>query len=140
MSGHIKGYVNGVLDGEFSGVIDGEMGAVVRARDRVQQVTPGESGEDTPLLGIEAAEEKSAGGPEAPEDPSVSTGESSLPEKLSASTGPEVPAEENMSPSPESAGMEENAHGHGGRKRRKSLALGRRAQERQKGAADHEKR
>ena len=35
------------------------MGAVVRARDRVQQVTPGESGEDTPLLGIEAAEEHS---------------------------------------------------------------------------------
>ena len=166
MSGHIKGYVNGVLDGEFSGVIDGEMGAVVRARDRVQQVTPGESGEDTPLLGIEAAEEKSAGGPEAPEDPSASTGESPLPEKLSASTGesplpekpsastgesplpeklsastgPEVPAEENMSPSPESAGTEENAQGHGGRKRRKPLALGRRAQERQKGAADHEKR
>ena len=153
MSGHIKGYVNGVLDGEFSGVIDGEMGAVVRARDRVQQVTPGESGEDTPLLGIEAEEEKSAGGSEAPEDPSASTGESPLPEKLSASTGesplpekpsvsagPEVPAEENMSPSPESAGTEENAHGHGGRKRRKPLALGRRAQERQKGAADHEKR
>ena len=27
MTGHIKGYVNGVIDGEFSGVIDGEMGA-----------------------------------------------------------------------------------------------------------------
>ena len=40
-----------------------------------------------------------------------------------------------MSPSPESAGMEENAHGHGGRKRRKSLALGRRAQERQNAIA-----
>lgn len=38
MSGHIKGYVNGVIDGEFSGVIDGEMGAVVRARDNVTRV------------------------------------------------------------------------------------------------------
>ncbi|MBD5461224.1 MAG: MMPL family transporter [Lachnospiraceae bacterium] len=36
MSGHIRGYVNGVLDGEFSGVIDGEMGAVVRAKDTVE--------------------------------------------------------------------------------------------------------
>ncbi len=38
MSGHIKGYVNGVIDGEFSGVIDGEMGAVVRARDTVKNL------------------------------------------------------------------------------------------------------
>lgn len=38
MSGHIRGYVNGVLDGEFSGVIDGEMGAVVRAKDMVEQL------------------------------------------------------------------------------------------------------
>ncbi len=38
MSGHIKGYVNGVIDGEFSGVIDGEMGAVVRARDNVTRI------------------------------------------------------------------------------------------------------
>lgn len=38
MSGHIKGYVNGVIDGEFTGVIDGEMGAVVRARDVVNQI------------------------------------------------------------------------------------------------------
>ena len=38
MSGHIKGYVNGVIDGEFTGVIDGEMGAVVRARDNVTRV------------------------------------------------------------------------------------------------------
>lgn len=36
MTGHIKGYVNGVIDGEFSGVIEGEMGAVVRARDIVE--------------------------------------------------------------------------------------------------------
>ena len=36
MTGHIKGYVNGVIDGEFSGVIDGEMGAVVRAKDKVE--------------------------------------------------------------------------------------------------------
>lgn len=33
MTGHIKGYVNGVIDGEFTGTIDGEMGAVIRARD-----------------------------------------------------------------------------------------------------------
>lgn len=38
MSGHIKGYVNGIIDGEFSGVIDGEMGAVVRARDSVAEI------------------------------------------------------------------------------------------------------
>lgn len=36
MTGHIRGYVNGVIDGEFSGVIEGEMGAVVRARDFVE--------------------------------------------------------------------------------------------------------
>ncbi len=36
MTGHIKGYVNGVIDGEFSGVIEGEMGAVVRAKDIVE--------------------------------------------------------------------------------------------------------
>lgn len=36
MTGHIKGYVNGVIDGEFSGIIDGEMGAVVRAKDKVE--------------------------------------------------------------------------------------------------------
>lgn len=33
MTGHIKGYVNGVIDGDFTGTIDGEMGAVIRARD-----------------------------------------------------------------------------------------------------------
>lgn len=33
MTGHIKGYVNGVIEGDFTGVIDGEMGAVIRARD-----------------------------------------------------------------------------------------------------------
>ena len=35
MNGHIKGYVNGVLEGDFVGVIDGEMGAVVRPKDTV---------------------------------------------------------------------------------------------------------
>lgn len=40
MSGHIRGYVNGVIDGEFRGVIDGEMGAVVRAKDNVETVFP----------------------------------------------------------------------------------------------------
>ena len=38
MSGHIKGYVNGVVEGEFTGVIDGEMGAVVRAKDTVENL------------------------------------------------------------------------------------------------------
>ena len=33
MTGHIKGYVNGVIEGDFTGVHDGEMGAVIRARD-----------------------------------------------------------------------------------------------------------
>ena len=57
MSGHIKGYVNGIIEGEFTGVIDGEMGAVVRAKDRVEELdcclpilepaadAPGKSGE-----------------------------------------------------------------------------------------------
>ena len=57
MSGHIKGYVNGIIEGEFTGVIDGEMGAVVRAKDRVEELdcclpilepaadAPGRSGE-----------------------------------------------------------------------------------------------
>ena len=35
MNGHIKGYVNGVLEGDFVGVIDGEIGAVVRPKDIV---------------------------------------------------------------------------------------------------------
>lgn len=38
MSGHIRGYVNGIVEGEFNGVIEGEMGAVVRAKDRVEQL------------------------------------------------------------------------------------------------------
>ena len=53
MSGHIRGYVNGVIDGEFTGVIDGEMGAVVRPRDTVQK----EAGnEDTEIIGTDVAE------------------------------------------------------------------------------------
>ena len=53
MSGHIRGYVNGVIDGEFSGVIDGEMGAVVRPRDTVQK----EAGEeDTEVIETDVAE------------------------------------------------------------------------------------
>ena len=55
MSGHIKGYVNGVIDGEFSGVIDGEMGAVVRAKDNVEQLREYkvEAGEAQPRLAVE---------------------------------------------------------------------------------------
>lgn len=53
MSGHIRGYVNGVIDGEFTGVIDGEMGAVVRPRDTVQK----EAGnEDTEIIETDVAE------------------------------------------------------------------------------------
>lgn len=53
MSGHIRGYVNGVIDGEFTGVIDGEMGAVVRPRDTVQK----EAGEeDTEVIETDVAE------------------------------------------------------------------------------------
>lgn len=56
MSGHIKGYVNGVIDGEFSGVIDGEMGAVVRAKDNVERID--QAGQETPgsVPEIEASE------------------------------------------------------------------------------------
>lgn len=57
MTGHIKGYVNGVIDGEFSGVIDGEMGAVVRARDIVENAS--ESIED--LKSIESAQAREVG-------------------------------------------------------------------------------
>ena len=55
MSGHIKGYVNGVIDGEFSGVIDGEMGAVVRAKDNVEQLREYEvpAQEEQPRLAVE---------------------------------------------------------------------------------------
>lgn len=52
MSGHIKGYVNGVIDGEFTGVIDGEMGAVVRAKDTVKRIDQNgqDMEEDVPRL------------------------------------------------------------------------------------------
>lgn len=38
MTGHIRGYVNGIVDGDFSGVIDGEMGAVVKAKDNFENL------------------------------------------------------------------------------------------------------
>ena len=58
MSGHIKGYVNGVIDGEFTGVIDGEMGAVVRAKDSVERLREYEvdAGEAQPRLTVEEEE------------------------------------------------------------------------------------
>jgi len=56
MSGHIKGYVNGVIDGEFSGVIDGEMGAVVRARDTVSEADRDGQDEPEELPDLEAQE------------------------------------------------------------------------------------
>lgn len=42
VSGHLRGYVNGVIDGDFSGVIDGEMGAVVRMKDTISVERNGE--------------------------------------------------------------------------------------------------
>lgn len=50
MSGHIRGYVNGVVDGEFTGIIDGEMGAVVRAKDNVEHLEKGPAEETQPVL------------------------------------------------------------------------------------------
>ena len=51
MNGHIKGYVNAVLDGDFVGIIDGEMGAVIRPKDtlKTEQDDSGET-EDMPEL------------------------------------------------------------------------------------------
>lgn len=73
MSGHIKGYVNGVIDGEFSGVIDGEMGAVVRAKDTVEQLTgelqdDGEQSEPPQLEAVEIGEGADNGSRDAGED------------------------------------------------------------------------
>ncbi len=73
MTGHIKGYVNGVIEGEFSGVIDGEMGAVVRARDTVEQLREYmEMSDGTPRLEAEEVDSPESAGvqkgaPEAPE-------------------------------------------------------------------------
>lgn len=61
MSGHIKGYVNGVIEGEFTGVIDGEMGAVVRARDSVEQIDQESQDEAGYAPQIEAKEVRSDG-------------------------------------------------------------------------------
>lgn len=59
MTGHIKGYVNGVIDGEFSGVIEGEMGAVVRARDIVENAERIENAESIEYpKGIESVTDK----------------------------------------------------------------------------------
>lgn len=56
MTGHIKGYVNGIIEGEFSGVIDGEMGAVIRAKDQMEVLQ-----EETPLLEIRETESSASG-------------------------------------------------------------------------------
>ncbi|MCI8543905.1 MAG: MMPL family transporter [Lachnospiraceae bacterium] len=60
MSGHIKGYVNGVIEGEFTGLIDGEMGAVVRARDTVEQMRQNVPVQEAPPR-LEAADEAEGG-------------------------------------------------------------------------------
>lgn len=58
MSGHIRGYVNGVIDGEFSGVIEGEMGAVVRAKDTVKPEWQEEAEAAAEIPKIEVTETK----------------------------------------------------------------------------------
>ena len=70
MSGHIRGYVNGVIDGEFTGVIDGEMGAVVRPRDNVQKENVEEDTEiiGTDVAGIEEKPEENTAESEAAKD------------------------------------------------------------------------
>lgn len=70
MSGHIRGYVNGVIDGEFTGVIDGEMGAVVRPRDTVQKEAGEEDTEiiETDIAGIEEKPEENTAESEATGD------------------------------------------------------------------------
>ena len=70
MSGHIRGYVNGVIDGEFTGVIDGEMGAVVRPRDTVQKEAGEEDTEiiETEIAGIEEKPEENTAESEAAKD------------------------------------------------------------------------
>lgn len=58
MSGHVRGYVNGVIDGDFTGVIDGEMGAVVRAKDNVETLNnkPDAYAFDTPVITVKEEE------------------------------------------------------------------------------------
>lgn len=70
MSGHIRGYVNGVIDGEFIGMIDGEMGAVVRPRDTVQKEAAEENTEiiETEHVGIEEKPEENTAESEAAKD------------------------------------------------------------------------
>ena len=78
MSGHIKGYVNGVIDGEFSGVIDGEMGAVVRAKDTVEQLREelpeGEVPEEPPQLEAVEIEGPGEAGNDRNQDTEAGTG------------------------------------------------------------------
>lgn len=60
MTGHIRGYVNGVIDGEFTGVIEGEMGAVVRPKDMVQPVKePDSNRQENPQLTVDSSVENS---------------------------------------------------------------------------------
>lgn len=81
MSGHIRGYVNGVIDGEFTGVIDGEMGAVVRARDSVERVDRGGRTVGGELPQLEAV------GLEDDEEALSNEGDLSAPEEILAEEG-----------------------------------------------------
>ena len=66
MNGHIKGYVNGVLEGDFVGVIDGEMGAVVRPKDTVTMERDDAPEENYPRLEAQELPEDEAAGQEGP--------------------------------------------------------------------------
>ena len=81
MSGHIRGYVNGVIDGEFTGVIDGEMGAVVRATDSVERVDRGGRTVGGELPQLEAV------GLEDDEEALSNEGDLSAPEEILAEEG-----------------------------------------------------
>lgn len=148
MTGHIKGYVNGVIDGEFTGVIDGEMGAVVRAKDNVEQLREYEleAGEAQPRLEVEeeaadvSAQGSADGGaeghlqePEAAEalsgDPATGGAEDNLQE-------PGNGEKESFAGNPAAGGAKEVQKPDGGRGRRKRKAKSRKKGEQE--AADHE--
>ena len=93
MSGHVRGYVNGVIDGDFSGVIEGEMGAVVRAKDNVQLLDePYENeGKEEKRAVLEAADEvvEMSGNENTAEDVVESTGNERTADEIVVKPGKE---------------------------------------------------
>lgn len=79
MSGHIKGYVNGVIDGEFTGVIDGEMGAVVRAKDTVEPLEQFFAIPQQPEDAAPSPDRFSKPGDGSPEEPADGNAENNTP-------------------------------------------------------------